>query len=367
MKRKIPFVKYTLNGNNFVLVDETQKQLLCEIEKIKFANLATNINFGVGADNFLVIQHCNRKAFHEINQEHDYWPKAPDPEDADFIFRMFEPDGTEAFSCGNGLMCIAHYLFQRYGIESARIVTQIPTPTPKTRILGTESAQKSGWVNLGPPSRIPDNLFIQSPPVLYHQDIQMIDSLSISFRAHDLEPFSKETRLDLKAYLTFIGEPHMVIFPGNDTYLDGFEQIIFPSPRGMNFGSVKDKRINFSTWLINQIGTRINTRYLNLFPAGINVNFVRPVENNGTNILEYRCFERGINRETLSCGTGALAISYISRQLNVTAAKETIIWPYQCRLQKSKAQVYVKENNADWILHAYPTRLFEGSFDFHGK
>ncbi len=367
MKRKIPFVKYTLNGNNFVLVDETQRQLLREQEKGKFANLATNINFGVGADNFLVVQHCSRKAFHDINQEHGYWPKAPVPKDVDFIFRMFEPDGTEAFSCGNGLMCIANYLFQRYGIESARIATQIPTPTPKTRILGTESAQKAGWVNLGHPSRVPDNLFTHSPPVFYNQDIQIIDPLTISFRTHDLEPFSKETRLDLKAYLTFTGEPHMVIFPGNNACLDGFEQIIFPSPRGIDFGSVKDKRINFGTWLIDQIGTRINTRHLNLFPAGMNVNFARPVESHGTNIMEYRCFERGINRETLSCGTGALAVSYISHHLNLTMAKETIIWPYLCRLFKPEAQVCVKENNAEWVLHAYPTRLFEGSFDFHGK
>jgi len=334
---------------------------------IRFANLATNISFGVGADNFLVVQQCNHRVLHEINQEHAYWSKVPEAESADFIFRMFEPDGTEAFSCGNGLMCIANYLFQRYGIESARIVTQIPTATPETRILGTESAKKTGWVNLGQPSGIPNDLITPRSPMLCNQDIQIIDPLVISFRAYDLEPFSKESCLNLKAFLTFTGEPHMVIFPGDNTCLEGFEQIIFPSHRGIDFGNVKDKRINFGTWLIDQIGMRINTRHLNLFPAGMNVNFARPVKSSGTNIMEYRCFERGINRETLSCGTGALAVSYISHQLDLTAGKETVIWPYRCRLFKPGAQICVKKNNADWILHADPTRLFEGSFDFHGK
>ena len=53
--RRIPIYKYTSYGNNFVIVDETQGTILTESEKSRFAYPATNANFGVGADNFLVI------------------------------------------------------------------------------------------------------------------------------------------------------------------------------------------------------------------------------------------------------------------------------------------------------------------------
>ena len=141
--KQVPFIKYTSYGNNFVILDETRTSALTEIEKSKFAYQATNINFGVGSDNFLVIQPCTPQILNEINETRNYWSDLPDSSRADYIFRMFEPDGVEAYSCGNGLMSIADYLFRQYGLQAARMLTEIPTREPKIVSIGTDPAKET--------------------------------------------------------------------------------------------------------------------------------------------------------------------------------------------------------------------------------
>jgi len=59
-------------------------------------------------------------------------------------------------------------------------------------------------------------------------------------------------------------------------------------------------------------------RYHEAFkPRGTNVNFVQPSEKDKRKRLLVRTFERGVEGETLACGTGATASAYISYKLGL--------------------------------------------------
>ncbi|WP_172683811.1 hypothetical protein [Desulfosarcina cetonica] len=195
----IPISKYTSYGNNFVLIDETQGRILDETETSGFAHEVTDINFGVGADNFLAVQRCTHQTLETINGHRSYWTESPDPDCADFIFRMFESDGTEAFSCGNGLMSIAKYLFQTYQIRQARILTEIPTRTPTVVAIGTESDGHASWARMPDPRRVPDDMAVQLPRTPINDRVDGISRIELNEirRSDSIRFFSNATAVAL--------------------------------------------------------------------------------------------------------------------------------------------------------------------------
>ncbi|MFC1821813.1 diaminopimelate epimerase [Thermodesulfobacteriota bacterium] len=359
--KSVPFLKYTSYGNNFVIVDESRTPILTEPEKSGFAYQATNINFGVGSDNFLVIQSCNDETLRAIHNSRRYWSELPDARMADYIFRMFEPDGVEAFCCANGLMSIAHYLKLRYGVDSARIMTEVPTACPNVVSIGTNLKNETVWANLCHPRRIPPEIAEPSITIPYDDVVDATEEIKITFRAHDLSPFSQEQSLKISGYLVFTGEPHLVIFVDKGFSQKDLSELLFVSScQDFSKKEKIEKRANFGTWLIDHIGNYLNRRYAHLFPAGININFVRI--NQEPVALEYRCFERGINRETLACGTGALAVAFVARRLHLIEADNFILWPHRCRWDDPEGQITVKKDTDGWLLHGTPLKLFEGVF-----
>lgn len=352
----VPFVKYTSCGNNFVIVDETEHTSLTEHEMSRFAFQATNISFGVGCDNLLVIQRCSKDALQAIAKERPYWRWPPEAEQADYLFRMFEPDGEEALCCGNGLMCVASYLLHQHGVTSASIMTEIPLPEPKVIQIGAGEDSMGGWVNLGHPRKAPAELAAAGFSDVFTETIDFYSDIKINFRAGDLRAFSDARELQLKAYLVFTGEPHLVIFPDSDFSIPELADYIFGSSEQW---SVKDRRESFGTWLVEHIGKYMNARYNEMFPAGINVNLARSQR---SGVLENRCYERGINRETLACGTGALAVAYVYSKLSQLTLDEIDILPHRCRWHDDNARIRINRSDAGWSLASSPVMLFDGVY-----
>ena len=334
---EIAFYKYSLYGNTFTLIDESEKTILSETDKSRFARFATDNFFGIGSDNLIVLQKCTPSILRSIDAARKYWRQPQTFGEADYIFRMFEPDGKEAFSCGNGVMCIADHLFRKSHVKSCRIVTQIPTEIPKVIEVGHDTSGKLAWANLGAPTKPPEEMAKIKEPL--NTTDALLEIKEIPFLLQDLHFNGSRSTHELKVsgHVIFTGEPHLVVFTDAGLSIPQLTDAIFVTPNCCEPQSIRnDLKATDSSWLVHNIGARINQNFKDLFPYGINVNLVRVVDPCGT--LEFRCFERGIGHETLACGTGAVAASVVTQALNICGSEEILVWPHRCRWYYPESQ-----------------------------
>lgn len=100
-------------------------------------------------------------------------------------------------------------------------------------------------------------------------------------------------------------------------------------------------------------------RYSDLYGnAGSNVNFVSQLENN---IFAVRTYERGVEDETLSCGTGVTAVAIAMHKIGKT--NKNVI---DLNVEGGKLKVQFDENNGNYtkvFLIGPATFVFEGTID----
>jgi diaminopimelate epimerase len=86
----ILFSKMQGTGNDFVVINCLNQYFNYSLNSL--AKFICNRNFGVGADGVIYIFKSNI---------------------ADFKMRIFNSDGSEAEMCGNGIRCMAKYLYEK--------------------------------------------------------------------------------------------------------------------------------------------------------------------------------------------------------------------------------------------------------------
>ncbi|MEM7209221.1 MAG: diaminopimelate epimerase [Pseudomonadota bacterium] len=357
------FTKANSFGNNFIIYDQSRSQVLTDFQLRELSGQVTDQNFGIGADNLLVVEKCNNDTLLRINAESQYWNELPQTE-ANYIFRMFEPDGEEALCCGNGLVCVANYLMNSQGVAQTKILTEIPLDSPKCTSIGSKKYDTSSWVNLGRPRSLPNEIKVYGSERKSLGDLQWMQNMKIRFREHDLQPYSTKTELDLSGYLIFTGEPHLVFVIDENSSLpiELSDAIFANSTSVLGAGPIFRRRKNTGTWLVEHIGRYLNREYKSIFPIGINVNFVRKNPERG--VIEYRCYERGINKETLACGTGAVAVAYTAKKHFGEQDSEFRVWPHRCRWYKPDAEILVTESEEGWTFSGQPRQVAEGKLTF---
>jgi diaminopimelate epimerase len=94
---KLPFTKMEGAGNDFVVLDCTQREFCLSKEQLR---KIADRHFGVGCDQILVVER-------------------PRQADADFRYRIFNADGGEVEQCGNGARCFVKFVHQR-GLSAKR-------------------------------------------------------------------------------------------------------------------------------------------------------------------------------------------------------------------------------------------------------
>ncbi len=85
---KLRFTKMHGAGNDFVVIDLIRQSATLSASQIR---RIANRQRGIGCDQVLLVE-------------------APDQPDADFRYRIFNADGSEAGQCGNGARCFARFV-----------------------------------------------------------------------------------------------------------------------------------------------------------------------------------------------------------------------------------------------------------------
>lgn len=209
----------------------------------------------------------------------------------DFRWRYFNADGSEGEMCGNGAMC---------GARFAEIIGAAGREQAFSTMSGVVRARvdaSSGQVTLAMPD---------TGPVEQSRDVE-VDG--IRYRLIPIQ----------------VGVPHCVL------YVDDADA----------FGSRAE---------LERIGRDI--RHSEAFmPAGTNVNVVSPM---GANRLRMRTYERGVEAETLACGTGAVASAVVSASRGMVESPVEIIASSRMPLV---ASFDLGENGARTVTLSGQTRI----------
>lgn len=224
------FTKMQGIGNDYVYVN-------CFEENVEDpSNLAIAISdrhFGVGSDGLILIMPSQV---------------------ADARMRIFNADGSEAQMCGNGIRCVAKYLYTS-GLKKDESMTIETAAGLKAIELTTSNGNVSQIkVEMGTPGLLRNEI-----PMLGENTRVINEPLHVNNDTYHITCVS-------------MGNPHCIIF-------------------------VDD----VSSVPLHHAGRAIENH--ELFPERINVHFVQRLSNNRVNI---RTWERG-SGETLACGTGAVA------------------------------------------------------------
>ena len=247
MSSTIRFTKMHGLGNDFVVIDATNQQINLTNEQIRFI---ADRHFGIGCDQVLLIE-------------------AADSPDVDFIYRIFNADGSEVGQCGNGARCFARYVYDK-GLTQKR---DIRVKTASGLIIPNIEEDDQVTVNMGTPRFVPADIPIASTQQQTLYDIA-INNTNVQFGA------------------VSIGNPHAVITVDN----------IDEAP-------------------VEQLGPILENHAF--FPERANIGFMQVMNRQH---LRLRVFERGAG-ETLACGTGACAAMVVARQQNLIDNEATVTLP----------------------------------------
>ena len=197
-------------GNDFSIIDESEGIVIPENDKAEVCRFLCHRNFGVGGDGVLFVESS---------------------EVADIGYRMFNPDGSEAEMCGNGIRCFADFVYRKNILKQEKMTVE------------TKAGIKTIEISLE-----------NDEPVLFKVDmgISTFKTPEIPMNS-DLDEFigGKLKVLDRIFDLTAIsvGNPHAIIFVDDVDKVD-----------------------------INKYGPAIETH--EFFPEKINVHFVEAISKN---------------------------------------------------------------------------------------
>lgn len=226
------FTKMHGCGNDYIYVDGSREKIPAE-KKPELVRMLSDRHFGIGGDGVIFINPSN---------------------EADFEMEMYNMDGSRGEMCGNGIRCVAKFVYDK-GLTDKNKISVISCGKIKYLDLVVEEGKVSTVkVNMGAPV-----LKAVDIPVISDQEQVISERIEVENNIYEMTCVS-------------MGNPHAVIF-------------------------VED----VSDFPIEKIGPLFEKHVR--FPNYINTEFVKVLDDK---TVEMRVWERGTG-ETLACGTGACA------------------------------------------------------------
>lgn len=208
---------------------------------------------------------------------------------ADFEMMMYNADGSRSQMCGNGMRCVAKYVYER-GLTAKTRFDVVSCGTSYTVFLNTtpDRSVESVTVNMGEPGLTLHTIPVAIPPEVIEQTLAGYDP-----RPRHLVFCPLQCRDNVYFFTPVsMGNPHAVVFLPPDTDLDSFD--------------------------VEGVGRQFERHPY--FPQGVNVEFV--IADNQNNV-RMRVWERG-SGETLCCGTGCSAVTVAGVLCGLTGDNVTV-------------------------------------------
>lgn len=231
------FTKMHGIGNDYVYVNCFEETVR---EPSRVAELVSSRHFGIGSDGLILIKPS---------------------ETADFRMEMYNADGSPGSMCGNGIRCVAKYVYDHGMTNMTRIRIETGAGIKTLELSVQEGKVTMVTVDMGAPvltsNGAASSLSCRDREALTPE--QIWESITVGGNAYEMICIS-------------VGNPHAVVFV-DDT--DSFP--------------------------VEQIGPLFENHPR--FPDRVNTEFIQVVDQG---LLKMRVWERG-SGETMACGTGATA------------------------------------------------------------
>ena len=224
------FTKMQGLGNDYVYIN-------CLKEEVKnpseLSKQVSDRHFGIGSDGLILIKPS---------------------EIADFCMDMYNADGSQSEMCGNGIRCVAKYVYD-YGLTDKTQISIETLAGIKYLDLQVEDGKvQLVTVNMGSPELVPENIPVKSDKERLVKEPIVVDGTTYEMTCVSM------------------GNPHCIVF-------------------------VEDTK----TFPLEEVGPKFETH--EVFPNRVNAEFIQILDRKTVNM---RVWERG-SGETLACGTGACA------------------------------------------------------------
>ena len=277
------FTKMHGCGNDYIYIDCFKETVVNESEA---AIKLSDRHFGIGGDGLILIKKGTK---------------------ADFEMVMYNADGSRGAMCGNGIRCVAKYVYDNHYTDKTSFTVESMGAVKYIDVTVENGRAVSAKVDMGAPI-----LKSVDVPVNSTKEKVIGEKITVADREFNMTCVS-------------MGNPHAVMF-------------IDESPR--------DFDLNYYGALLEQ-----NT---DVFPNRVNAEFAKVIDRKN---IEMRVYERGTG-ETLACGTGTCA-TVVAAILNGLTDNDVTV-----HLLGGDLQIQWSGNENDSVFMTGPaTTVFEGEID----